>query len=310
MNTSSGRIQDRNAMQNRSSLNQESPLCGDDIRIRRMRPGDIAAGMRLKSIAGWNQTDRDWKLFLDVNSDGCFVAVCAGGVVGTVTTIIYENRIAWIGMMLVDPAYRRRGIATRLINHAVAWLGPDITVKLDATPLGKTVYDRLGFVEEYTLCRISADSVATDTVHPTGISPVSSADLEALISLDRTAFGAGRSTVLESLFRNSSGLAWKCSRDGLLTGYCMGRPGTDFRQIGPVIAAGTDDAVGLALTALNGIAGQAAVIDAPAGRDDFLRRLYSCGFVEQRRLIRMYRGNNDNPGKPDMVFAIAGPELG
>lgn len=232
-------------MQNRFSRNPESPLCSDDILIRCMRSGDIAAGMRLKSIAGWNQTERDWKLFLDVNPDGCFVAECDGVVVGTVTTIVYEDRIAWIGMMLVDPVYRRQGIATRLMNHAVAWLGHDITIKLDATPLGKTVYDRLGFVEEYALCRVSADSVATDGVHPVDISPVSSSD-----------------------------------------------------------------AVGLALTALRGIAGKAVVIDAPVSRDDFLRRLYSCGFVEQRRLIRMYRGNSEFPGRQDMVFAIAGPELG
>lgn len=275
-----------------------------------MRPGDIADGMRLKASAGWNQTEQDWKLFLDASPDGCFVAVCDGWVVGTVTTITYENRTAWIGMMLVDPAYRRRGIATRLMNHAMAWLGPDITIKLDATPLGKTLYDRLGFVDEYTLCRVTADSLAIDGVCSTDISPVAPADLEVLVSLDRTAFGASRDAMLKSLFHNSPGLAWKCSRNGTLTGYCMGRLGTDFCQVGPIIAERMDDAVGLTLAVLNGIAGRAAVIDVPACRDDFLRWLFSFGFMEQRRLIRMYRGNNNYPGSPDMVYAITGPELG
>ena len=38
---------------------------------------------------------------------------------GVVTTTRYGNELAWIGMMLVHSEYRRRGIATALMDAAI-----------------------------------------------------------------------------------------------------------------------------------------------------------------------------------------------
>ncbi|MGB8295229.1 MAG: GNAT family N-acetyltransferase, partial [Polyangia bacterium] len=84
-----------------------------------MTPADVAAGMRLKEIAGWNQTQEDWERFLRASPEGCFVAEWNGQVVGTVTTIVYEGRFAWIGMVLVDPQMRGKGIGTALLEKAI-----------------------------------------------------------------------------------------------------------------------------------------------------------------------------------------------
>ena len=89
------------------------------MRIRQMTRLDIPAGMRLKEIAHWNQAETDWELFLSSNSKGCFVAEVDNRVVGTVTTIIYEDRFAWIGMVLVDPEIRNRGIGRALLRQAI-----------------------------------------------------------------------------------------------------------------------------------------------------------------------------------------------
>ena len=66
------------------------------MQIRTMTVRDIPAGMRLKEIAGWNQTEADWQIFLDASSDGCFVAEADGVVRGTATTIVYGGRLAWV----------------------------------------------------------------------------------------------------------------------------------------------------------------------------------------------------------------------
>src|SRR2546426_12200613 len=86
------------------------------MKLRVMTIPDIPAGMRLKEIAGWNQTPADWERFLSASPEGCFVTEVEGRVVGTATTINYEDRFAWIGMVLVDPDYRGRGIGTRLLE--------------------------------------------------------------------------------------------------------------------------------------------------------------------------------------------------
>ncbi len=87
-----------------------------------MKRADIPAEMRLKDLAGWNQTEADWERFLDASPDGCFVAEAAERVVGTSTTIVYEGRFAWIGMVLVDPEFSRRGIGAALLDRALEHL--------------------------------------------------------------------------------------------------------------------------------------------------------------------------------------------
>jgi len=45
------------------------------ITHRKMNMRDIPAGLSLCRAAGWNQLARDWELFLQLNSEGCFVAI-------------------------------------------------------------------------------------------------------------------------------------------------------------------------------------------------------------------------------------------
>src|SRR2546428_7229388 len=100
--------------------------------LRLMTKADIPAGMRLKEIAGWNQTPADWERFLDSSPKGCFAAESEGQVVGTATTIIYEGRFAWIGMVLVDPAHRGQGLGTNLLKRTIEFIDsqPVPTIKL------------------------------------------------------------------------------------------------------------------------------------------------------------------------------------
>jgi len=118
-----------------------------------MSEADLAAADELRRLAGWNQKPRDWQRLLAFEPRGCFVALRNGAVVGTVTTTVYGTALAWIGMMLVHPEHRRTGIATRLMNRALEYLNHRKVsgVKLDATPAGQPVYEKLGFVPEWRL---------------------------------------------------------------------------------------------------------------------------------------------------------------
>ena len=103
-----------------------------------MTEEDLPSAVRLNTIAGWNQTEADWRRFLESSPVGCFVVEVAGQVAGTVATICYENRFAWIGMVLVDPDFRNRGIGTQLLHKAIEHLDRlgIATMKLDASHLG------------------------------------------------------------------------------------------------------------------------------------------------------------------------------
>ncbi len=122
-----------------------------NVQLRLMTVDDIPEAMRLKDLAGWNQTAADWERFLSANPEGCFVAERDGRVVGTSTTIVYEGRFAWIGMVLVEEQFRGQGIGTVLLERAIGYLDyRNIPcMKLDATPQGRILYEKLGFLSEY-----------------------------------------------------------------------------------------------------------------------------------------------------------------
>jgi GNAT superfamily N-acetyltransferase len=161
------------------------------VRFRLMTIEDIPEAMQLKDTVGWNQTSADWVRFLSANAEGCFVAESGGRVVGTSTSIVYEGRFAWIGMVIVDSQYRWQGIGTALLQRTVRCLDSRsvLCMKLDATPQGKPVYEKFGFVSEcdierWMLKRQHYKNIAEDT----------SAALGDVLPLDREIFGADRST--------------------------------------------------------------------------------------------------------------------
>ena len=280
------------------------------IALRTMQAGDVAHGMRLKAVAGWNQTQADWQCFLALNPAGCFVAVHNGHVVGTVTTLNYEGLVSWIGMLLVDPAYRKRGTGTRLMQRAIESLSACETIKLDATPLGQPLYERLGFRAEYGLVRMTNGAVSPPAGEMAGVVPLSDRSSEPILALDREAFGADRSPLLRTLWQRTPEMAWQRACDQHIRGFCLGRRGSTYAQIGPLIAERTEDAVALCRAAMQSIAGQAVVLDVPASQEAFLAWLREVGFVKQRSLTRMVLGTNSAPGIPGKQFAIAGPEFG
>ena len=273
------------------------------IDYRTMTRNDIDAGLALCRSAGWNQLENDWKLFLELNPGGSRVAVDENGkIVGTVSTIAYEDHFSWIGMVLVDPGKKRQGIGTQLLREALKILEKQETVKLDATPAGREVYLKLGFTDEYTLSRmillnehkLQNQSNAHNTTEK---------ELQKILQTDREVFGASRKELLNRLYKNYPELSFSTNNS-----YSFGRNGYNFTQIGPVIADNPDDAKHLITEALNNSEGP-MVIDV-MDSSPVKQWLTSLGFTEQRKLIRMYRGKNAWPGIPAKQFAILGPEFG
>src|SRR5215217_7325627 len=171
------------------------------INIRLLFESDIPAAMQLKEAAGWNQTEEDWHRLLALEPNGCFAAVKDDRLVGTTTSTTYGNDLAWIGMVLVDPQERQQGIATRLMKVAIDYLKDKVaTVKLDATAQGKPLYERFGFQVESVLERWSGTSNARNAETPNVLDHDAIRDV---LALDRVAFAADRSNLLEKLIEDS-----------------------------------------------------------------------------------------------------------
>ena len=267
------------------------------MEIRLLRESDIAAAMGLKRAAGWNQTEADWRTLLQHEPNGCFAAVLDDQLVGTTTTTCYGSELAWIGMVLVRPDQRRKGIATKLLETALKYLDAKVsTVKLDATADGKHVYERIGFEVESLIerwsrsgehVRFKADPQTID---------------DQMLQLDREVFGADRSRLLKMLFASSLVRTTRA-------GYALARSGSDAAYVGPVVTREQSAPVELLDQLLEALHPSPVYVDLNRNRgDDGPRLLSERGFAKQRNLMRMKRG----PAIPTspLIFAIAGPEVG
>ena len=279
-----------------------------------MTKQDIPAGLRLNTLSGWNQTSADWKRFLVSSPQGCFVMEDGNNVVGTAATICYENRFAWIGMVLVDPEYRKQGIGTQLLNKTIEHLDHAniSTIKLDATPLGKPLYAKLGFVNEFEIERwvLKRPPGTISTIPSTPPAPLTDDQQQNIFTLDRKCFGADRSFLLRSLCDQAPELAITAWQNGVPPCFAFGRHGLFADHFGPCMATSRAAAENLLREFLTRSSREILIVDCIKSNPGVVESLAALGFVPSRPLTRMVRGPNAYPGRPDSLWAILGPEFG
>jgi GNAT superfamily N-acetyltransferase len=277
------------------------------VEIRLLFESDIPAAMRLKDAAGWNQTEDDWRRLLMLEPNGCFGAIEDGRLVGTTTTTTYGDELAWIGMVLVDPQHRRQGIAAKLMSVAIDYLNWKAgTVKLDATALGQPVYERFGFQVESLIERWSG----TGSSHGVEQEGFNGDSLGELLALDRIAFNADRSKLIEALVNRASvPPVLMRDADGELSGYALARSGTRADYVGPVVAKDPQQVETLLDQVLSQLHDRRVYIDFNKECSAGTGVLSDRGFVKERDLIRMTAGR-PGPKTSPLVVGIAGPEIG
>ncbi|MGH2500818.1 MAG: GNAT family N-acetyltransferase [Candidatus Limnocylindria bacterium] len=283
-----------------------------DFHIRRMTAADLPAAMALKDAAGWNQTEQDWRLLLELEPDGCFVLESEGRVVASATAYCYGRDLAWIGMVLTLPEFRGRGLGSRLFRASVEFCEERgiRCIKLDATDMGRPLYERAGFVGEYEVERWGG---ITPSLPAPGVgnscAALTEVRLRALLARDGAAFGASRAQLLCALLRGAD-WAGCLERSGTPVGYALARPGTRARYLGPCLAEDAAGARPLLEAFFAGHAGRPVFVDVPAPNAEARSLLRGFGLEARRTLLRMYRGPNDSPGEPSRIFGLAGFEYG
>jgi GNAT superfamily N-acetyltransferase len=277
-----------------------------------MNTADIPAGLELCRLSRWNQIEEDWRFLLDSPDGGGWLAERDGAISGTVGFLRYGQRCSWLSMMLVHPDARRTGVGTRLMETAIHTLANAGCVRLDATPPGVPLYRRFGFTGEFELVRARV-TLAPDRFGPQSenVRPMTDGDLTKAFARDHEVFGADRSKLLASFYDRARDLAWTVRRGDALLGYCFGRPGYLYQQLGPVVAEDANVARDLVVRCLSRQPiGTVVAVDVPRLKSGWTTWLESVGFAIERPFLRMRRGENESPGQPEHQFAISGPEFG
>jgi len=294
-------------------MSEPEPIEG--LELRRLRPGHVANAEALSAEAGWNQTGADWRMMIEVG-EGWGLWASPERLVATALVLPYGDRFAWISMVLVTAAFRRRGIAGRLLRHCVDRVAArGLTPVLDATEEGRKVYLGLGFRDVYGYHRrvanspVPAGAPAAAPGTAAALRDMTEHDLPAVAAFDAQVFGADRSAVLAYLFARRPRHAVVAERAGAVCGFALAREGRLAHHLGPLIAEDGATAIALARRALRDTGGPVCA-DVPDDQAPFGDWLADSGFVPRRRFVRMILERTEPFDDPACVYAVAGPELG
>ena len=273
-----------------------------------MTHDDLPLGLRLAAQAGWNQTEADWRRFLWLAPEGCFVAQWSGEPVATAAAFAF-GAIGWIAMVLVDEAFRHRGIATRLVERSLQYLDAQgvQTARLDATSLGRPVYERLGFLAEYQLLRMQG-AVSSPSADPSFV-PLPADRVGAVCDLDAEVTGTQRGRLIQRLYAERPESATAMFEDEAAVGYAFLRPGRRAAQIGPAAAVSIAAGVAMLDRMLARCSAGPVFADVPADNRAAVEWAVAHGFVVQREYTRMVRGRRITDF-PQRIWASSGPEKG
>jgi ribosomal protein S18 acetylase RimI-like enzyme len=275
--------------------------------LRRLAEADLPRAAALSAAVGWNQAAADWGLFLRQGEARC---LDDGGdaLAGTAAVLPFGSELAWISMVIVRPDRRRQGLATALMRWAMERLATTPCVALDATPAGREVYSRLGFLERWSFARWALPDTLPMPESAPRIRPLAEADWPALLALDARGFGADRAALLKHLANRLPAAALAAENgDGHPIGFALARDGLRAPQIGPVVAETPEAAASLIAAALP--AAPRAVLDLADHATALGAYLSRHGATPERPFVRMTLGAPP-PGDARLLHAMAGPEFG
>ncbi|WP_304459907.1 GNAT family N-acetyltransferase, partial [Alicyclobacillus sendaiensis] len=219
----------------------------------------------------------------------------------------------WLGNVAVVPDAQGKGVGTRLVQHVISQVegsGEDTPLVLVARRELAPLYARHGFRAAGEVIRLEAARVLAPPLPQEPLAPGEDRDAWGdVLALDRRAFGADRSQVLQRAIRGADKTV--VVRDGELAPQGMGvaTASGEGTRLGPIVAQSDIMALNL-LHLLAEDAEGPVVIDVWAERASFVHRLRKLGFEERMTSALMIRGNPKRWTQRPELYALLRPALG
>ena len=274
--------------------------------VRRLGPDDLKRCVALSVDRGWSPEQSKWSLLLAASEVFGVDAPDGRGLAGAVVLTRWAADYASVGMMLVAARYGRRGLGRALMEHLVRAAGDGATVTLFATDMGRPLYEKLGF----TPVRRSVSFVGRFRV-PSGhdghgVRAATEADLPAILTLDRAAFGGDRGRILSRLPAFADRIV-VAAADGAagqgIAGYAAAWRNTPASTvIGPLVAPDGETARRL-ITALAAGASAQVRLDLDPDRTELPGWLHARGLEPADRRVVMAYGEVTGRGAQGHLFA-------
>jgi GNAT superfamily N-acetyltransferase len=228
--------------------NRPKPNKMDFPAIRPIGLADLKACVELSIDRGWWPERGKWALLLEASDAWGIDAPDGQGLAGTVVLTRWGTDRAGLGMMLVAARYGGQGLGRALMEYALDAAGENTAVSLFATNSGRPLYDKLGFqpIRRSIAFRgtFRADAHAKKskrgaraeaTASPGNVRDATEADLEAILTLDRAAYGSDRERIMTRLPGFAERIVVLEAGEGIV-GYAAAWRTEPFTMIGPLMA--------------------------------------------------------------------------
>ncbi|MNW29081.1 acetyltransferase [compost metagenome] len=284
-----------------------------ELTLEQLSIEDTAGLLQLTTHVQWDYSEQEVHTLLKVGTIFGHRNP-SGQIVSSAAILPYGERLASIGLVIVNDQYRGYGLGGSLMQACIEAIPEHVPLMLIATTQGEPLYKKLGFRTVSSVYKLLRDSTVIPLPErevPTKYSIVPFTDelLPALTRLDESSIGADRKQLMEARVQQADRVMVATKPDGSLVGYGMAVPVSDKLVLGPIVGADAAMAVQL-IEALAEGASRILRIDIPEGQEELRDLLQQLGFEPSSHPPVMLRNSRQLPPRQGTYFAIASQALG
>jgi predicted N-acetyltransferase YhbS len=256
-----------------------------------MRTQDFQFAVQLSNTMNWNMTPSDFALAVELEPQGCFVAMDSTEPVGIATCLSY-GAVGWFGNLIVKEGWRRRGAGSFLVKHAINYLQRKgaKTVGLYAYPQLTGFYGKLGFRADEEFAVMHAKKPISHSA--SAVTRIGKDNFPKIALFDKGCFGGKRRKLLEKVLFNKENVGFYDLEEGKTAGFAVAKLYGDMAEIGPLICLPQrqDVAQRLLGAVVSAVAGRETYLCLPKKETALCRELSARGFAEDFTVKRMFFG--------------------
>jgi GNAT superfamily N-acetyltransferase len=280
----------------------------DDIQFRTMTREEVNIAVAWAAREGWNPGLHDAECFWPADPGGFFCAETDGKIVGTVSVVNYDDRFAFAGLFIVDPAFRANGVGMDLYRHAMRHAGSRIVGGDGVVAMVDKYQKDGGLFLHYNNARYEGTGGGN---MPVGLVPVRDVDFASLAEFDAAHFPARRERFLRQWVSQPghSGLA-RMDEYGEILGYGIRRPCHAGHKIGPLFARDRATAERILSGLVANIPGEQFYLDIPVPNTGAVALARDKGMAPVFFTARLYSTKEPVPLPLEEIFGVTTFELG
>lgn len=277
-------------------------------RLREEQIGDIVA---LSSYIGWDYNREEVETIFN---SGIVYGVWneRKELIASAAIILYGEALASIGMVIVHPDYKGRGIGKMITNSCINSVSAQTLFMLIATDEGKPLYEKLGFravsyVSKYICNSYNANDYCVR--NEDYVMNYEEGELEKIIKIDEYAFGTNRKEFLKKRIMQSEQCTVVRDKEQNVLGYGLSIQTPENKIIGPVVAKNDEMAMRIVHDLAKGHNGKLR-IDVLEEKKDFMKVLEITGFKKVNTPPIMMKNSGQLLKRNNELYSIAAQIFG